>query len=177
MLGAATLLRTVVAGAAGAASERAAALFALLLLAAAVRAGWRPGRIRWTGVAWGLAGAAGLIVGPALLHIAGVHPQPHLSGAGFPLWAVVVTGVAVAEEVLLRGVLFTAVEQAVGVKAALVVTTILFALVHVPLYGISALPLDLAVGLWFGGLRVASGGVTAPATAHVLADLAGWWLW
>jgi membrane protease YdiL (CAAX protease family) len=107
----------------------------------------------------------------------GPHPLFHPSVAGFPLWAVVVTAVAVGEEALLRGALFNAVEEVHGIPTALIVTTIAFAILHVPLYGIGALPLDLAVGLWLGGLRVVSGGVTAPATAHVLADLAGWWLW
>ena len=45
-----------------------------------------------------------------------------------------------------------------------------------PLYGVGALPLDLAVGLLLGGLRIVSGGVLAPAIAHVIADLAGGWL-
>jgi hypothetical protein len=47
---------------------------------------------------------------------------------------------------------------------------------HVPLYGVGALPLDLAVGLLLGGLRIVSGSVLAPAIAHVLADIAGGWL-
>jgi hypothetical protein len=38
------------------------------------------------------------------------------------------------------------------------------------------LPLDLAVGLLLGGLRIVSGGVLAPAVAHVVADLVGGWL-
>jgi hypothetical protein len=37
-------------------------------------------------------------------------------------------------------------------------------------------PLDIAVGVWLGTLRAISGTVTAPALAHSLADLAGWWL-
>lgn len=178
VLGAALALRLLVAGPAGAASELGAALFALLLLAAVAGAGWRPGRLRPSGLAWGLLGALGLVAGPALLRFAGpLHPSLHLAASSFPLWALVATGVALGEELVLRGALFAAIDEAVGVKTALVVTTIVFALVHVPLYGVHALPLDLAVGLLLGGLRVASGGVAAPATAHVLADLAGWWLW
>lgn len=176
VLGAALVLRLVVAGAAGAASELGAALFAVLLICAAAAAGWRPDRLRLSGLAWGVLGAVGLVAGPVLLRLAGPHPALQATD-GFPLWAVIVTGVALGEELLLRGALFAAVDEAVGVKTALVVTTIVFALVHVPLYGMHALPLDLAVGLWLGGLRVVSGGVTAPATAHVVADLAGWWLW
>ncbi len=63
-----------------------------------------------------------------------------------------------------------------GELLALPVTTAAFALLHVPLYGWAALPLDLAVGLLLGGLRMVSGGWGAPAVAHTLADLAGWWL-
>jgi uncharacterized protein len=129
------------------------------------------------GLAWGVLGAAGLVAGPAVLSLVSSRPAVGFPAAGFPLWAVVVSGVAVAEEVLLRGALFAAVEEYAGTRAALVVTAVVFALVHVPLYGLTALPLDLAAGLWLGGLRIASGGVLAPASAHVIADLAGWWLW
>jgi membrane protease YdiL (CAAX protease family) len=82
----------------------------------------------------------------------------------------------VAEEVLLRGVLFAEIGEALGTAAAVVLTAIAFALLHVPLYGPGVLPLDLAVGLWLGTLRVVSGSVTAPAAAHTLADIAAWWL-
>jgi membrane protease YdiL (CAAX protease family) len=178
VLGAALALRLLVAGPAGAASEPGAALFAVLLLGAAAKAGWRPGGIRLSGLTLGVLGAVGLVAGPVVLRFAGPpHPALHMAAASLPLWAVIVTGVALGEELLLRGALFAAIDEAVGVKTALVVTTVVFALVHVPLYGMHALPLDLAVGLWLGGLRVASGDVAAPATAHVVADLAGWWLW
>ena len=55
-------------------------------------------------------------------------------------------------------------------------TSVVFALLHVPLYGWHVVPLDLGVGLWLAGLRLISGGVAAPAVAHVVADLATWWL-
>ena len=60
--------------------------------------------------------------------------------------------------------------------AALLATSLLFALIHVPIYGPAVLGLDLGVGLLFGGLRLWFGGPAAPAAAHVLADLATWWL-
>jgi hypothetical protein len=47
---------------------------------------------------------------------------------------------------------------------------------HVPLYGWHVVPLDLGVGLWLAGLRLATGGIAAPAIAHTIADLATWWL-
>jgi len=33
-------------------------------------------------------------------------------------------------------------------------TSVLFALIHVPIYGWHVVPLDVGVGLWFGGLRL-----------------------
>ena len=69
-----------------------------------------------------------------------------------------------------------AVSDVRGPGTALVVTSVAFAVLHVPFYGPSVLPLDLAVGFLLGGLRLVSGGVAAPSGAHVLADLAGWWL-
>ena len=59
---------------------------------------------------------------------------------------------------------------------AVAVTSLAFALIHVPLYGWHVVPLDFAVGVWLAGLRLASGGVAAPAIAHSLADLATWWM-
>jgi membrane protease YdiL (CAAX protease family) len=43
--------------------------------------------------------------------------------------------------------------------------------IHLPRYGLAALPLDFAVGLMLGGLRLASGRVLPSAIAHVVADL------
>jgi membrane protease YdiL (CAAX protease family) len=62
------------------------------------------------------------------------------------------------------------------VVAAIVVTSVAFALMHVPLYGWHVVPLDLGVGIFLGGLRLASGGIAAPAVAHAVADIATWWL-
>ena len=119
-------------------------------------------------VALTLAGAA----------IAGSTLVPGLArpAAPFAPWALVIVLVAVAEEAVLRGVLFDRVASASGLAAALAVTTLAFALLHVPLYGWSVVPLDLAVGLLLGGLRIATRGIAAPAAAHAVADLATWWL-
>ena len=125
-----------------------------------------------TGV--GIAGAAGLVIGPLLadgFHLAGPsHTENWL------VWAGAVTLVAGAEELMIRGALFGVVADSAGNVAALVVTTIVFGLVHVPFYGWHALPLDLAVGLWLGGLRLWTNTAAAPAIAHALADLTAWWL-
>lgn len=175
-LGVALVLRLVVAGEAGARSVSAGVVFAAALLLLAAAAGWRPGRIQPGPIALGLLGAAGLIAIPAWLRLSAMLPLTGLPFTWFPLWAAVVSAVAVAEELLLRGALFTAINSSAGAAAALIITTVAFALLHVPLYGWTALPLDLAVGFWLGALRLISGSVTAPAIAHTLADLAVWWL-
>ena len=94
----------------------------------------------------------------------------------FVPWVAITVVVATAEELVLRGALFRAVEASGGLMAAIVLTTLAFALMHVPLYGWRVVPLDLGVGLWLAGLRLLSGGVVAPAIAHAMADLAAWWL-
>jgi membrane protease YdiL (CAAX protease family) len=118
--------------------------------------------------------AAGL-AGPAL---GGASSIPGLGrpAAPFVPWAAIIVGVAVAEEAVLRGVLFDRLRRGGGVPVAILVTTVLFALMHVPLYGWHVVPLDLAVGLALGGLRLVTGGAAAPAVAHAVADLATWWL-
>ena len=94
----------------------------------------------------------------------------------FVPWAAVTILVATAEEVVLRGALFRALADGAGWIAALLGTSILFAVLHVPLYGWHVVPLDLGVGLFLGGLRLLTGGTVAPAVAHAVADLATWWI-
>ena len=100
----------------------------------------------------------------------------HAGSPGLAEWSLVVVLVAVAEEALLRGVMFTTLTEWRGAWTALIVTSIAFALMHVPMYGWQAVPIDISVGLFLGGLRAVSGSVTAPAIAHAVADLAGGWL-
>jgi membrane protease YdiL (CAAX protease family) len=54
---------------------------------------------------------------------------------------------------------------------ALVGTSLLFALVHVPLYGWAVFPVDLGAGLLFGWQRWAAGTWTVPAATHAAANL------
>jgi len=179
----AVCVRRAVAGSDPAGNPVAGALFALLLAAATVLTGSRGRGSVWSGsggrsgarsILLGVAAAVVLCAGPLAVHLN--SPGGALPGGRFPIWAVVVTGVALTEEAFIRGALWRAVQAWRGEFTALVVTTVAFAVLHVPFYGPAALPLDLAVGLLLGGLRWVSGGIAAPATAHVLADLAGWWL-
>jgi membrane protease YdiL (CAAX protease family) len=168
-------LRAALGGGDAAASMPAGLVFAVALLAVAAGAGWRAGRPTTRGAALGVAGGS-VLVAAWLTARNGFAIDVASPNAAIALWTPVVAMVAVGEEVVLRGVLFDAMREWRGDGAALVATTLLFALIHVTLYGVGALPLDLAVGLLLGGLRIVSGGVLAPAVAHVIADLAGGWL-
>ena len=72
--------------------------------------------------------------------------------------------------------LFDRVRASGGLVLAIALTTVTFALIHVPLYGWHVVPLDVAVGLGLAGLRLATQTVIGPAVAHAVADLATWWL-
>lgn len=157
-------------------SQPGGAVFAAGLALVLVAAGWKPGRVEWKSVLVGVAGAGVLLAGPAWLqHSSGWIP-PEAPLTSYPGWAVLIVLIAGTEELVLRGALFDACTRVVGPGGAVAITSLAFAVIHVPLYGAAALPLDLAVGMWLGGLRLLTGGVTAPATAHILADLCSWWL-
>jgi membrane protease YdiL (CAAX protease family) len=180
-LAAAVALRVQVAGGLGARSELAAVWFAAALGFVALltqrpltqRPTGQRARIR-RGVLAGLTGAAVLCVPAAIRHatIGGVVG----STDGYARWAVFVVVVAVAEESLLRGSLYRAIDDRAGTAVAIAVTSVAFGLLHAPVYGWGVVPLDIAVGVWLGTLRAVTGTVAAPAVAHAAADLAGWWL-
>ena len=155
------------------------AAFAGVLLVGVALAGWRPRTL--PGRRFAVDGAIGLGGGATLVGLALAirWPGPWIPfdpAGSFVPWAAVTVLVATAEELLLRGALFDALDRAAGSAAALLVTSVLFAVLHVPLYGWHVVPLDLGVGIFLGGLRLLTGGTVAPAVAHVVADLAAWWI-
>jgi membrane protease YdiL (CAAX protease family) len=172
--------------------------FGTALVALAVAGGMRVGRPGSLSRSTPAVLAAGTLAGVALVGLAlvgladiggpagasiqlGAGYGPRLGpgawlAAGFGPWAAITVLVATAEELVLRGVLFDAVDRAAGGAIAVVVTSLAFALIHVPLYGWHVVPLDVGVGLILGGLRIVTRGVSAPAVAHAIADLATWWL-
>ncbi len=170
----AVLMRVQVAGVAGARSPAAGVLFGLALLAVVAGCGLRRPSVSARQIGWGLGGAVVLCTPAVIARLA--RPGVLMPGSQLATWAAIVALVAVAEELVLRGVLYDAVCQRHGARAAIAVTTIAFALLHVPIYGWHVLLLDLAAGYLFGILRASTGSVTAPAIAHTIADLAGWWL-
>ncbi len=197
-LAAAVGLRVVIAAPGLASSVAAGTLFGLTLLGLAAISGLRPSRPDRASIAIGVAGGTVLLALPLLIHPGG--PYIRLGQAApLPLWAAVTVLVATAEEALLRGALFDAARSSLprgarinAVRSSLfrgapfdtassspllvaaLVSSVAFALLHVPFYGWHVVPLDLAVGLWFCGLRIVTGRTAAPAIAHVIADLGTW---
>lgn len=174
-MGVATALRLLVGAPTPAASPSAGLLFGAVLMAAVVVAGSGVGPATWSGVIVGVVGGAALVA-VALVGLPAITVGPRASAATLWWWVPLVSLIALSEELVLRGVLFSALSCECGDALAVMVTAALFAVIHLPLYGLGAMPLDLCVGVFLGSLRVASGGVAAPALAHVLADLATGWL-
>jgi len=119
---------------------------------------------------------AGLMVGAILLAPVVSGPLSARPVSLFWPWAVIAAMVATLEETSIRGVLYRRLEGEAGAVAAIVVGAAVFALIHLPRYGLSAMPLDAAVGLALGGLRALTGRVWPCAVAHTVADW-GAWFW
>jgi membrane protease YdiL (CAAX protease family) len=77
---------------------------------------------------------------------------------------------AAAEEGLFRRVLYDRLLR-FGVVVALIGSAGVFAVVHLPAYGVAAMPVDLGAALLLSWQRYASGRWTVPAVTHVVANL------
>ena len=119
---------------------------------------------------------AGLMVGALLLAPVVSGPFSARPLSAFVPWAAIAALVATLEETSIRGVLYRQWAGEAGTLAAIVVGAVVFALIHLPRYGLAAMPLDAAVGLALGGLRALTGRVLPCAVAHTVADW-GAWFW
>ena len=174
-LGAAAVARSAFTGTGSAGAFLVGTVFGLTLLGLALAAGWRPALPRFGSLGVGIVGGLILIgipelVGPSSRAVIGIRPDP------FFAWVAVTALVVAAEETMLRGALVSALDAAGGPAVAVVGSSIAFALMHVPVYGWGVVPIDLAAGALLAGLRYLTGGTAAPTMAHLLADLATWWL-
>lgn len=77
---------------------------------------------------------------------------------------------AVAEEALFRRAAYGWLARS-GPAVAVAGSALLFAAVHLPLYGVAAFPVDLGAGLLLSWQRWASGNWTVPAATHAAANL------
>ncbi len=76
---------------------------------------------------------------------------------------------AVAEEALFRRAAYGWLARS-GPAIAVGGSALLFAAIHVPLYGLAAFPVDLGAGLLLSWQRWAAGTWTVPASTHAAAN-------
>jgi membrane protease YdiL (CAAX protease family) len=126
------------------------------------------------GRTWSL--LAGLMVGAVLLVPLTAGSLSARGLDGFWTWAALAALIATIEEIAIRGAVYRRWSDEAGPVAAIVVGAVVFALIHLPRYGLGAMPLDAAVGLALGGLRALTGRVAPCAVAHTIADW-GAWFW
>jgi membrane protease YdiL (CAAX protease family) len=93
--------------------------------------------------------------------------------AAFGPWATVTLMVAALEEGAIRGAVQQLWTEERGVMAGLAAGAVIFAAIHLP-HGLDAMPIDLAVGLVLGGLRLVTGRVLPCVIAHTFADWGAW---
>jgi membrane protease YdiL (CAAX protease family) len=115
-----------------------------------------------TGVTLGIGVAAVLAAGV----VAGPGPDRRVGMLAGGI--AVVAGVV--EEALFRRVLYDRLLR-FGVVVAVGGTAVVFALVHLPAYGVAAMPVDLGAALLLSWQRYASGRWTVPAVTHAVANL------
>jgi membrane protease YdiL (CAAX protease family) len=129
----------------------------------------------------GLTGGAALgllLLLPGALMLLGGHPAVGVlvPVRAFPAWAAAITVVVAGEEVLLRAAIQPRLREALGPTRALALCALVFAAIHVPLYGPVAIPLDIGVGLLLGCLREWTGSTAGCVLAHGIADIGAWWV-
>jgi membrane protease YdiL (CAAX protease family) len=99
-----------------------------------------------------------------IVRLARPIPPTPIAGAS------VVIAAAVAEELFFRRFLYGAL-VGWGAGAAVVVSALAFALIHIPAYGTAVFPLDLAAGLVLSWQRWATGSWAPSAATHAAANL------
>jgi membrane protease YdiL (CAAX protease family) len=160
-------LLPVAAGGAGPAPVLTSLFLALLAVSVLwpVPGGDRPVASRGAPVLPVLAVGIGAFVAGRVL-LAGSSPPA-------PATALVIglnTLAAVAEEAFFRRLVYGTL-LAGGPALAVGGSALLFAAVHVSVYGLWVLPIDLAAGLLFGWQRRATGSWAVPAVTHAVANL------
>lgn len=140
------------------------ALFvAVLVLGARLPLPYAPQQRLWSTGPAVLVGVTAFALGRVLV---GGHPLAPATA----LFIAANTLAAVAEEAWFRRLCFGLLAPA-GTGIAIAGSTLLFAAVHVSIYGLWVLPLDVAAGLVLGWQRSTTGSWAAPAITHVIANL------
>jgi membrane protease YdiL (CAAX protease family) len=105
-------------------------------------------------------------------------PTTHIPGPGQIVGGIALFALSTgpAEELLFRGLLYGLVADARGPVTATIVSSVAFALIHVPAYGIASLPVATCAGFIFGWLRWWCRSLAGPWLVHSIADLSLLWL-
>jgi len=160
-----------------------AGYFALVILLPALRrtfTGWSFGRVDKSGL-FATLGIAAISSIALLLFQRWTQPDLHAYAAALPRLPgeqIFVAGAVFAvlnaflEELIFRGVFFTAIESQVNTTMTVIITAALFGYGHMHGYPPGPLGALLAgiYGLALGWLRVFTGGLGLPILAHVVAD-------
>ena len=111
-------------------------------------------------------------IGIGAVWLAGTMTGAAPPAATGPLLAAVAlnTLAAVAEEAFFRRLLY-GILAPLGPAAAIILSAAAFAAVHVTVWGLWVLPLDLAAGLLLSWQRATTGRWWVPAVTHVLANV------
>jgi len=108
---------------------------------------------------------------PPILAALDHEARPPFAAAPLGAWALPLAILAaVAEEALFRRAAYGWLARS-GALIAVVGSALLFAAIHLPLYGAVAFPVDLGAGLLLSWQRWASGTWTVPAATHAAANL------
>jgi membrane protease YdiL (CAAX protease family) len=137
-----------------------------LLTAALAVGGQRVDQANRGPLGWGVPLALGLVAVVGAGVVGGPVADRRVGGVAVGLALLA----AVAEEALFRRVLYERLLR-FGVVAAVGGSAVAFALVHLPAYGLAAMPVDLGAALLLGWQRYASGRWTVPAVTHAVANL------
>jgi membrane protease YdiL (CAAX protease family) len=126
----------------------------------------RGGRAAGSPLGWGVPLVVGLVGVVGAAAVGGPVADRRTGGVAVGLALLA----AVAEEALFRRVLYDRLLR-FGAVVAVGGSAVVFALVHLPAYGLAAMPVDLGAALLLGWQRYASGRWTVPAVTHAVANL------
>jgi membrane protease YdiL (CAAX protease family) len=89
------------------------------------------------------------------------------------LWMLMVIGAPIGEELLFRGLMYRGLESRIGALGAIVLTSIVFGLLHYPGFGWPRVVATGCLGLMFGWLRWRTGSTSVCIVAHAMTNLVG----
>jgi membrane protease YdiL (CAAX protease family) len=139
------------------------------------RVGLHRGALGWRALLTGLAaGSLAILVPSALLVASGrlrLEPQPGTEswGATAVVALVMLAPSAFAEELAMRGYLFTVLRDAIRARGAIAVTSVIFALLHLFNPGPTVLSTAMVAlaGVFLASVRLATGSLYAAFVAHL----------